>query len=187
VSSPGMRYVRKYNSGEFSHICSGSVLFVQSHLNSDCKGAFEIRFTQTVLVCRSISPWSQISSVAQISPRSQTPRTLTSLESPSTTRAMAPFGIDRHTWWKEQTIYQIYPSSFQDSNGDGWGDIRGITSRLDYLKELGVDTIWSSPFLKSPQVDMGYDISDYKDIDPSYGTLEDMDKLIAELKKRDMR
>ena len=100
---------------------------------------------------------------------------------------MAPFGVDRHKWWKEQTIYQVYPSSFQDSDGDGWGDIKGITSRLDYLKDLGVDTIWSSPFLKSPQVDMGYDISDYKDIDPLYGTLEDVDNLIAELNKRGMR
>lgn len=100
---------------------------------------------------------------------------------------MAPLGLDRHKWWKEQAVYQIYPSSFQDSIGDGWGDIRGIISRLDYLKDLGVDTIWSSPFLKSPQVDMGYDIADYEDIDPSYGTLEDVDQLLAELKKRDMR
>ncbi|ERF75632.1 hypothetical protein EPUS_04612 [Endocarpon pusillum Z07020] len=100
---------------------------------------------------------------------------------------MAPFGLDRHEWWKEQTIYQIYPSSFQDSNGDGWGDIKGITRRLDYLRELGADTLWSSPFLKSPRVDMGYDISDFKGIDPSYGTMEDVDNLLAELKKRHMR
>lgn len=100
---------------------------------------------------------------------------------------MSPFGSDRHAWWKEQAVYQIYPSSFQDSNGDGWGDIKGIISRLDYLKELGVDTLWSCPFLKSPKVDMGYDIADYKDIDPSYGTFEDVESLLSELGKRDMR
>ncbi|EHY55699.1 hypothetical protein HRR83_007914 [Exophiala dermatitidis] len=90
-------------------------------------------------------------------------------------------------WWKESVVYQVYPSSFQDSNGDGWGDVKGITSRLDYLKSLGVDVIWTSPIYKSPQADMGYDISDYKAIDPMYGTLEDVDELIAELKKRDMK
>ncbi|KPI36574.1 Alpha-glucosidase [Cyphellophora attinorum] len=90
-------------------------------------------------------------------------------------------------WWKESVVYQIYPASFQDSNGDGWGDVKGITSRLDYLKELGVDVVWSSPIFKSPQADMGYDIADYKDIDPAYGTLEDVDELISEAKKRNMK
>ncbi|OAL36974.1 hypothetical protein AYO20_03743 [Fonsecaea nubica] len=90
-------------------------------------------------------------------------------------------------WWKEAVIYQIYPSSFQDSNGDGWGDVKGITSRLDYLKELGIDIVWTSPIYKSPQADMGYDIADYKAIDPIYGSLDDVDTLIAELKKRDMK
>ncbi|KAK0660747.1 Alpha-glucosidase [Lasiodiplodia hormozganensis] len=95
-------------------------------------------------------------------------------------------GTDKHAWWKEAVIYQIYPASFYDLNGDGWGDIKGITAKLDYLKDLGVDIVWSSPFFKSPQADMGYG-SDYKDIDPSYGTLGDVDELIAELKKRDMK
>lgn len=90
-------------------------------------------------------------------------------------------------WWKESVVYQIYPASFQDTNGDGWGDVKGITSRLDYLKSLGVDVIWSSPIFKSPQADMGYDIADYKDIDPAYGSLADVDELIAEAKKRDMK
>jgi len=90
-------------------------------------------------------------------------------------------------WWKEAVIYQIYPSSFQDTNGDGWGDVKGITSRVDYLKSLGVDIVWTSPIYKSPQADMGYDIADYKAIDPAYGSLEDVDELIAELKKRDMK
>ena len=100
---------------------------------------------------------------------------------------MASMGEDAHRWWKEQVVYQIYPSSFQDSNGDGWGDVKGITSRLDYLKQLGIDILWTSPIYKSPQADMGYDISDYKDIDPVYGSLADVDELIAELRKRDMK
>jgi oligo-1,6-glucosidase len=90
-------------------------------------------------------------------------------------------------WWKEAVIYQIYPASFQDTNGDGWGDVKGITSRLDYLRSLGVDVVWTSPIYKSPRAEMGYDIADYKDIDPAYGSLGDVDELIAELKKRDMK
>lgn len=92
-------------------------------------------------------------------------------------------------WWKEAVVYQIYPASFQSHPGatTGWGSIKGITSRLDYLKSLGVDVLWSSPILKSPQADMGYDIADYKQIDHRYGTLEDVDELIRELGKRDMK
>lgn len=96
-------------------------------------------------------------------------------------------GTDRHRWWKEAVVYQIYPASFLDSNGDGWGDVKGITSKLDYLKDLGIDVIWLSPIYKSPQADMGYDIADYEDIDPSYGTLADVDNLIQETKKRGMK
>ncbi|KAL1798837.1 hypothetical protein ACET3X_002874 [Alternaria dauci] len=96
-------------------------------------------------------------------------------------------GTDKHRWWKEAVVYQIYPASFLDSNGDGWGDVPGITQKLDYLKDLGVDVIWVSPIYKSPQADMGYDIADYEDIDPSYGTLADVDNLIKEVKKRDMK
>ena len=81
-------------------------------------------------------------------------------------------------WWKEATIYQVYPSTFQDSNNDGTGDIPGIISKLDYIKDLGVDVIWLSPRYKSPRIDMGYDISDYKDIYEKYGTLDDCLKLI---------
>ncbi len=92
-------------------------------------------------------------------------------------------------WWKEAIVYQVYPSSFQSHQGakSGWGSIKGITSRLDYLKSLGIDVVWSSPFLKSPQADMGYYIADYKLIDHRYGTLEDVDELIDELQKRDMK
>lgn len=96
-------------------------------------------------------------------------------------------GTDKHRWWKEAVVYQIYPASFLDTNGDGWGDVPGITKKLDYLKDLGVDVVWVSPIYKSPQADMGYDIADYEDIDPSYGTLADVDNLIKEMKKRDMK
>ncbi len=87
-------------------------------------------------------------------------------------------------WWKKIVVYQIYPKSFQDSNGDGIGDINGIISRLDYLKDLGIGAIWLSPVFKSPQDDNGYDISDYTDIDPMFGCLDDMQRLIEEGKKR---
>jgi alpha-glucosidase len=90
-------------------------------------------------------------------------------------------------WWKNAVIYEIYPRSFQDSNGDGIGDLNGITARLDYLKELGVDAIWLTPIYPSPQVDFGYDISDYKNIDPQYGTLADFDRLVTEAGKRHIR
>jgi alpha-glucosidase len=90
-------------------------------------------------------------------------------------------------WWKHAVIYEIYPRSFQDSNGDGIGDINGITSRLDYLKDLGVDAIWISPMYPSPQVDFGYDIADYQAIDPQYGTMADFDHMVSEAKKRNIR
>ena len=90
-------------------------------------------------------------------------------------------------WWKEAVVYQIYPKSFQDSDGDGIGDIPGIISRLDYLKKLGIDAIWLSPVYRSPQDDNGYDISDYQDIEPMFGTMEDMEQLFVEAKKRGIR
>lgn len=78
----------------------------------------------------------------------------------------------KKAWWKEAVVYQVYPRSFQDSNGDGIGDLPGVASRLDYLHELGVDVIWLSPFYRSPGKDMGYDISDYQAIQPEFGTEE---------------
>src|ERR1700691_2825133 len=90
-------------------------------------------------------------------------------------------------WWKHAVIYEIYPRSFQDSNGDGVGDLNGITQRLDYLQSLGVDAIWLSPIYPSPQVDFGYDVSNYQAIDPQYGTMADFDRLVAEAKKRNIR
>ena len=89
-------------------------------------------------------------------------------------------------WWKSAVFYQIYPKSFQDTNADGIGDLKGIISRLDYLDQLGVDGLWLSPVCASPQVDNGYDISDYCAIDPMFGTMEDMEELIAEAKKRNI-
>ena len=91
------------------------------------------------------------------------------------------------TWWKESIVYQIYPRSFKDSNGDGIGDINGIISKLDYLKELGINVIWLSPIYKSPNDDNGYDISDYQDIMDEFGTMEDFDRLLSEAHKRDIK
>ena len=87
-------------------------------------------------------------------------------------------------WWKGKVAYQIYPKSFKDSKGDGVGDLKGITEKLDYLQDLGIDILWLSPIYKSPFIDQGYDISDYYAIDPLFGTMEDMEELIAEGKKR---
>ena len=92
-----------------------------------------------------------------------------------------------HQWWQHAVFYEIYPRSFADSNNDGVGDLKGITSKLDYLKDLGVDAIWISPCFPSPQVDFGYDVSDYEDIDPMYGTLADFDTLASEATKRGIR
>ena len=93
----------------------------------------------------------------------------------------------KRTWWKEAVIYQIYPRSFMDSNGDGIGDLQGIISRLDYLKYLGIDVIWLSPVYKSPNDDNGYDISDYQDIMDEFGTMEDFDELLAAAHERGIK
>src|SRR5271166_4274146 len=90
-------------------------------------------------------------------------------------------------WWRHAVIYEIYPRSLQDSDGDGIGDIKGITSRLDYLHDLGIDAIWITPMYPLPGVDYGYDISDYTSIDPAYGSMADFDNLVAEAQKRGIR
>ncbi len=90
-------------------------------------------------------------------------------------------------WWKDGVIYQIYPRSFVDSNADGIGDLEGITQRLDYLADLGIDAIWLSPINPSPDVDFGYDVSNYKDIDAKYGSLADFDRLVMEAHSRGIR
>ena len=98
-----------------------------------------------------------------------------------------PSAANEKNWWRNAVFYEIYPRSFADSNNDGIGDLRGITAHLDYLKELGVDAIWLTPCYPSPQVDFGYDISDYEAIDPKYGTMADFDRLVAEANKRHIR
>ena len=90
-------------------------------------------------------------------------------------------------WWRGAVIYQIYPRSFQDTNGDGIGDLRGITERLGHVASLGVDAIWISPFFTSPMKDFGYDVSDYQDVDPIFGVLADFDALIAEAHRLNIR
>src|SRR5487761_1905188 len=97
------------------------------------------------------------------------------------TTAMPSLGSNDATRGRRAVVYQIYPRSFADANGDGIGDIKGILGHLDYLSMLGVDVVWLSPVYTSPQDDNGYDISDYQDIDPLFGTLDDIDKLIEEL------
>ena len=93
----------------------------------------------------------------------------------------------KENWWKEAVAYQIYPRSFQDSNGDGVGDLQGIMSRLDYLQDLGIDVIWICPMYQSPNDDNGYDISDYQAIMAEFGTMEDFDALLEEVHKRGMK
>ncbi|KDR70826.1 hypothetical protein GALMADRAFT_127384 [Galerina marginata CBS 339.88] len=100
---------------------------------------------------------------------------------------MAQMFIPTKAWWKEAVVYQIYPISFFDSNGDGIGDLNGIYSKLDYLKDLGVDVLWLAPIYRSPLADMGYDISDYRDINPRYGTLGDWENLLKGVHERGMK
>src|SRR5438874_4609045 len=93
----------------------------------------------------------------------------------------------QHEWWQKGIVYQVYPRSFADSNGDGVGDLRGVLGRLDYLQWLGVDAVWLSPIYPSPMADFGYDVSDYCDIHPLFGTLADFDQLLAEAHRRGMK
>ncbi len=90
-------------------------------------------------------------------------------------------------WWKEAIVYQIYPRSFKDSNGDGVGDLQGIISKLDYIQSLGVDAVWLNPIYKSPNDDGGYDISDYYSIQPEFGSMQDFDELLAGLHQRGLK
>src|SRR5947207_3079114 len=97
--------------------------------------------------------------------------------------AVVPALAPDRDWWRSAVIYQIYPRSFQDSNGDGIGDLKGIAARLPHVANLGADAIWVSPFFMSPMRDFGYDVSDYEDVDPIFGTLTDFDSLIAEAQR----
>jgi alpha-glucosidase len=109
------------------------------------------------------------------------------LSSAGAQTAAKPVDAEGHEWWQHAVFYEIYPRSFADGNNDGVGDLNGITSKMEYLKDLGVDAIWISPCFPSPQVDFGYDVSDYEDIDPMYGTLPDFDTMAAAAKKRNIR
>ena len=90
-------------------------------------------------------------------------------------------------WWKNSVVYQVYPKSFNDSNGDGIGDLNGITEKLDYLADLGVDVLWLNPIYRSPQVDNGYDISNYRDIEPQLGTMADFEQLLHAAHDRQLK
>lgn len=90
-------------------------------------------------------------------------------------------------WWRRSTVYQVYPKSFKDTTGNGTGDIKGLTEKLDYLQELGIDIVWLQPVYVSPQYDNGYDVADYENINPDFGTMEDFDELIEELHRRGMK
>src|SRR5215207_4018967 len=96
-------------------------------------------------------------------------------------------GSGNDAWWAGAVVYQIYPRSFADANGDGMGDLRGVTSRLEYLRELGVNAIWLSPFYRSPQADAGYDVADYRDVDPLFGTLADFDEMLERAHRLGLR
>ena len=98
-----------------------------------------------------------------------------------------PADAEGHPWWQHAVFYEIYPRSFADSNNDGVGDLNGIRSKMKYLHELGVDAIWITPCYPSPQVDFGYDISDYENIDPMYGNLADFDRMVAAGRKHHVR
>src|ERR1043165_1966357 len=105
----------------------------------------------------------------------------------SRTRPIPPSPVTATPWWRGAVIYQLYPRSFQDSNGDGIGDLNGITSRLGHIASLGVDAIWLSPFFASPMKDFGYDVSDYRAVDPIFGSLADFDRLLAAAHDRGLK
>ncbi|RAT35549.1 hypothetical protein AU493_10570 [Lonsdalea populi] len=109
------------------------------------------------------------------------------IEKTTTEATVVPRSGNFPAWWKEAVFYEVYPRSFKDSNGDGIGDINGLIEKLDYLKTLGINAIWMTPHYDSPNTDSGYDIRDFKKIMKEYGTMADFDRLMAELKKRDMR
>ncbi len=95
--------------------------------------------------------------------------------------------IPNRKWWKEAVVYQIYPRSFKDTNGDGIGDLKGITEKLDYIKSLGIDAVWLNPIFSSPNDDMGYDVSDYSNIMKEFGTMEDFDAMLKGFKDRKIK
>ncbi len=125
--------------------------------------------------------------LAQANPATKPQAPATKSKAPATQPASPPVDAEGHQWWQHAVFYEIYPRSFADSNNDGIGDLPGIDSKLDYLKKLGVDAIWITPCFPSPQVDFGYDVSDYEDIDPMYGTLSDFDQMQRDAQGRNIR
>ena len=105
----------------------------------------------------------------------------------TTLQAFEPRASGTFLWWQRGTVYQVYPRSFKDANGDGVGDLRGIVSRLDYVRWLGVDALWISPIYPSPMKDFGYDVSDYTGVHPLFGSLEDFDELVAAAHARELK
>ena len=124
---------------------------------------------------------------AKSAPKAATKKNAAKSGAKASAKQTLPASEPSDPWWKHAVFYEVYPRSFADSNDDGIGDLNGITSKLDYLHELGIDAIWITPCFPSPQVDFGYDVSNYVDIDPMYGTLKDFDKLVKEAKKRNIR
>ena len=125
--------------------------------------------------------------LAGCGPSGQTTETATTTAAADTTRLARPASADTSNWWKEAVVYQVYPRSYQDSNGDGVGDLRGLTSRLDYIKSLGVNVIWLNPIYGSPNDDNGYDISDYRAIMKDFGTMADFDALLKGMHERGLK
>ena len=122
----------------------------------------------------------------QLGPSRSRSRELNQVQS-AADRSRRPVDAEGHLWWQHAVFYEVYPRSFADSNNDGIGDLNGITSKLDYLKQLGVDAIWITPCFPSPQVDFGYDVSNYEDIDSMYGTLSDFGKMQSEGQQHGIR
>src|ERR1035437_6565279 len=148
-----------------------------------CLGFDLLTFRALLLFCRGEKLMSRRSS----RPSLILPLLLTLFYSLFAAAQAKPVDAEGHQWWQHAVFYEIYPRSFADSNNDGVGDIPGITSKLDYLRWLGVDAIWIAPMFPSPEVDWGYDVSDYYNVNPDYGTLKDMDALVAQGKQRDIR
>jgi len=139
-----------------------------------------------VLTFRRIALLALLAVVVAIGSSAQSPKPAT-VQPPPAPSGLTLINGHSQRWWKEAVIYLIYPRSFQDSNGDGIGDLNGITSRLDYLKNLGVNVIWLSPHFDSPNADNGYDIRDYRKVMKEFGTMADFDRMLAGIKKRHMR
>ena len=159
-------------------------LYTPSHVHAMC-GVTATTTTTTTALALSNSPEKPIRKTP-VPPKAMT-TALSSDQVVPTPHTAATMTITPRPWWKDAVVYQIYPASFKDSNGDGIGDLNGIISELDYIRSIGVDVIWVCPMYDSPQVDMGYDIRNYEDVYRPYGTVQDMQRLIDETHSRGMK